>query len=95
MDVTAEKKWHSLPAEDVLGAFRSDIARGLSEQEASDRLKQFGPNELTRKKGQGMLSRFLLQFNQALMIIMIVAAVITFFLKEYLDSAAIFGEVIV
>jgi Ca2+-transporting ATPase len=54
----------------------------------------FGPNSLTPAKGQSRLTRFLLQFADPLVIILVVSAVVTIFLKEYVDAIVIFGVVL-
>ncbi|WP_028314716.1 cation-transporting P-type ATPase [Desulfatibacillum aliphaticivorans] len=95
MDSLPEKVWHSLKSEEVLNVLESDPAKGLSNQEAARRLEAFGPNELTQKKGQGPLIRFLLQFKQPLVIILLAATAITLLLQEYVDSIVIFGVVLV
>ena len=90
-----EKPWHSLTSTDVVSVFESHESKGLSEQVATDRAAQFGLNELTRSKGQGPVIRFLLQFKQPLVIILLVATFITLFLAEYVDAGVIFAVVIV
>jgi Ca2+-transporting ATPase len=95
MDTIQEKNWHGLEVEEVAAALEADPAKGLTEEEALRRMERFGPNELTRKKGQGRIVRFLLQFNQPLVIILLVATMVTLFLREYVDAAVIFGVVLV
>ncbi len=91
----SEKAWHSLSVHEVIASLESDETRGLSGETAADRAKQLGVNELTRQKGQGPITRFLLQFKQPLVIILLVAAAITLLLSEYVDSAVIFSVVLV
>jgi cation-transporting P-type ATPase F len=95
MNLQLEKDWHSYKAEDVIADLGSNLAQGLVESEAEKRLERFGPNQLTRQTGQGSLIRFLLQFNQPLVIILLVAAVITVALSEYVDAAVIFGVILI
>ena len=95
MEITLQKNWHSIKSEDTISALRSDMVSGLSEEEVLERMARFGANELTQKKGQGPLIRFLIQFNQPLVIILLVATVITIVLQEYVDATVIFGVVIV
>ncbi|MGD9038746.1 MAG: cation-transporting P-type ATPase [Desulfobacteraceae bacterium] len=95
METIQGKDWHGLEVEEVAAALKTDPAKGLTEEEALRRMEQFGPNELTRKKGQGPIVRFLLQFNQPLVIILLVATMVTLFLREYVDAAVIFGVVLV
>lgn len=73
--------------------FQTDVENGLSEDEANARLRQNGPNELATVK-RSKLIQFLLQFNNSITYILIAAAVITFLMHHYSDSAVI-GFVIV
>ena len=75
-----EKHWHHLHHDEVLDLLDSDLAKGLDLFEVEERQRNFGPNALTRRKGQGPLLRFLLQFNQALVYILLVAVIIKLFL---------------
>ncbi|WP_289019176.1 cation-transporting P-type ATPase [Desulfobacter postgatei] len=90
-----EKLWHSLSLTDVVSELESHESKGLSDQLAKDRAAQFGLNELTRTKGQGVVIRFLLQLKQPLVIILLAASLITLFLAEYVDAGVIFAVVIV
>ncbi|MBK9167960.1 MAG: cation-transporting P-type ATPase [Bryobacterales bacterium] len=87
--------WHHLPASEVLSLVESDLDRGISPEEAALRLEKFGHNILTQKKGHGPLVRFLLQFHQPLIYILLAATVITALLQEWVDSGVIFGVVLV
>ncbi len=87
----AARPWHQMRAEEALGALQSDPEAGLREEEASARLQQYGPNKLTPPKTTGPLLRFMLQFHQPLVYILLAAALITALLDELLDSGVIFG----
>ncbi len=89
-----EKHWHHLPQEEVLDLLEADLAKGLDRFEVEQRQKNFGPNALTQRQGQGPLLRFLLQFNQALVYILLVAITIKLFLGAWVDAAVIFGVVL-
>ena len=95
MNSVTGKEWHAMESSDAIDHLESHEKSGLSEREATRRLDRYGTNELTRKKGQGVLVRFLLQFKQPLVIILLVATLITFLLKEYVDSAVILAVVLV
>jgi magnesium-transporting ATPase (P-type) len=94
MKTLLEKHWHHLPQEEVLDLLDTDPDKGLDRFEAEDRQQNFGPNALTQRKGQGPLLRFLLQFNQALVYILIVAVIIKLFLGAWVDAGVIFGVVL-
>jgi len=76
----------------LLGA---DPHRGLSSEDAIDRLARFGPNTLPAAKGAGLPMRILRQFHHPLVNVLLAAGVITAGLGEYVDSAVIFGVVVV
>ncbi len=94
MKTLLEKHWHHLPQEDVLDLLDTDAGKGLDRFEVEDRKKNFGPNVLTQRKGQGPLLRFLLQFHQALVYILLAAVIIKLFLGAWVDAAVIFGVVL-
>lgn len=87
--------WHAQTAEETSRTLTADPHNGLSSQEASRRLQQYGRNALTPKKGTSSWIRFALQFHQPLVYILLAAAAVTFLLKEKVDSAVIFGVVLV
>jgi magnesium-transporting ATPase (P-type) len=68
---------------------------GLDQFEAEQRLHNFGENVISSKKGKTNLERFLLQFNQPLVYILIAAGLVTAFLGEWVDSLVILGVVLV
>ncbi|WP_244148968.1 cation-transporting P-type ATPase [Desulfonatronum thioautotrophicum] len=68
---------------------------GLSRDNASERLKRFGPNELPKAKGRSAIMRFLVQFNNVLIYLLLAAAVITGLLAEWLDMGVILAVVLV
>jgi len=90
-----KEDWHSLDIDKVCSSIESDLENGLSNESVEERRLAFGPNALTHKKGQGPVIRFLLQFNQPLVYILLAATVVTIFLSEWLDSSVIFGVVLV
>ncbi len=89
-----EPNWHHLTDERILDLLGTDSKRGLDRSEAECRLKQHGPNALTPRKGQGPFVRFLVQFNQALVYILLVAVLIKLLLGAYVDAGVIFGVVL-
>ncbi|MEW6078364.1 MAG: cation-transporting P-type ATPase [Thermodesulfobacteriota bacterium] len=90
-----ENAWHGLTVRETVTAFESHEDKGLSETEALARAERFGANELTRSSGQSPLVRFLLQFKQPLVIILLAASLVTLMLAEYIDAGVIFAVVLV
>ncbi len=95
MEKVPEKPWHHMPEEAVASALQFDLDRGLEEAEVLVRQEKHGPNALAARKGQSAWVRFLLQFHQPLVYILLAAALITAALNEWVDSIVIFGVVIV
>lgn len=95
METLLEKHWHYLPVEEVLDILESDREKGLDIFEVEHRHKRFGLNVITSKKGKGPLLRFLLQFSQPLVYILVAAGIVTVILKEWVDAGVIFGVVMV
>ncbi len=86
--------WHSLPAEETAKTLGTDLERGLAPAEVVARQRRLGPNELIEREGPAFWQLLLDQFRQFLVIILIVAALISFFLGEWLDGVAILAIVI-
>ncbi|MGH8670038.1 MAG: cation-translocating P-type ATPase, partial [Burkholderiales bacterium] len=84
-----DKEAHAKPIEAVVAAFQAQLERGLSRQEAQERLRKLGANELTERPRPGFLALLWDQFNNYLVIILIIAALISLALGEYVDSIAI------
>ena len=95
MYTLSKEDWHSLDIDKVCSSIESDLGNGLSNESVEERRLAFGSNALTHKKGQGPVIRFLLQFKQPLVYILLAAAGVTIFLGEWLDSSVIFGVVLV
>lgn len=89
------RDWHSMPVSEVLRRFETDQKRGLDDEEVKRRQEHFGPNVIRSKGARGPIMRFLLQFHQPLIYILIAAASITAFFQEWVDSGVIFGVVLV
>jgi P-type Ca2+ transporter type 2C len=90
-------KWYRQSIENVFKILEADKI-GLTSHEAQERLKKYGPNELTTHK-PNVLKRFMRQFNNPMVYILIAAAAITGTLTlrgEHMlpDTAVILGVVI-
>jgi magnesium-transporting ATPase (P-type) len=86
--------WHSLPAADVLAAVNSSD-QGLTSEEAARRLDEIGPNRLPSPRRHGPLVRFLLQFHNILIYVLLGSAVVTAAMAHWVDTAVIVGVVVV
>ena len=80
---------HGKPVDEVVAQFETDLDKGLTQAQARERLHKHGPNELTEKPRPGFLALLWDQFNNYLVIILIVAALLALALGEYVDAIAI------
>ena len=82
------------PVKDVFSYLKSS-SQGLNNQEAIKRLEEFGKNEIKKRNQRYGLSIFLSQFKNALVLVLIIAAIVAFSLGERIDSYVILGIVII
>lgn len=82
------KPWHSLEFEEVLREVASSHS-GLSEQEAKERLLKYGANKLKQQRKKSAVIRFLMQFNNLLIYMLLLSALFTALLSHFFDTAVI------
>lgn len=83
--------------DEVKKALDADLKNGLNDEQVALRQKQYGMNQIEEGKKKSLLLRFLLQFKDALTIILILSAIISIVVdpQEWIDSAIIVFVVIV
>ena len=86
--------WHAVSPEQALAKLESR-AEGLSHTQAERRLEEHGPNQLKQAESRPGWKRLLEQFNNILMLVLIVAAIASLGLGHTLDAAAILGVVLI
>lgn len=86
--------WHQFPAEEVLRLLEVDVATGLPGAEVKRRQAKFGPNRVTSRRGTPEWVRFVQQFNQPLVYVLMLAGGVTLFLGEWVDAGVILGVVL-
>ena len=95
MEKRKNKLCHQLPTDEVVQFLGVNLSTGLMPEEVRRRQKEFGPNRVTARRGTPAWLKFLRQLNQPLVYILLVAAGVTAFLGEWVDSSVIFGVVII
>ena len=85
-----DRQAHATPIEQLVSGFQTDLERGLTQQEAQERLRKFGANELTREERASPVALFFDQFKSTLIIILLVATVLSAVLGEIVDAVIIF-----
>ena len=86
--------WHQHSAQETVELLETHLHRGLTSEEAKQRLAQYGPNELQERPRPTFWQLLLNQFKQFLVLILIVAALVSFFLGEYVEAGAIMAIVV-
>jgi magnesium-transporting ATPase (P-type) len=85
---------HALEVEEVVRKLASRPS-GLHTEEAKQRLAAIGPNRLPVPPKEGLLKRFFKHFNELLIYILLVAAVVTAFLGHWIDTGVILAVVVI
>ena len=86
--------WHGMAVDEVAKRLTTDAGRGLDAAEAANRLQKYGPNRLPEGKKRGPFMRFLSQFNNILVYVLVGAGFTKLMLNLWVDAAIIFGVVI-
>ena len=87
--------WHHVASEEVARLLGVDPAVGLTAGEVSTRRQRFGLNRVRLQRGRSGWSTFIQQFNQPLVYVLLVAVGITGLVGATVDSAVIFGVVLI
>jgi len=88
------QSWHAQTSEDVFTALDS-TAVGLNAASVAERLQRYGPNKLSEVKPKGPLIRFMSQFHNMLIYVLLVAAATTAALEHWIDTSVIVGVVLI
>lgn len=83
-----KKDFEYLDSKKVLKELKSSL-NGLSEKEAKSRIKTYGLNELPKEKEKSVFQIFLSAINDPIIYVLVVAAILSFIVGEYLDGFAI------
>ncbi len=86
--------WHALEPEEALRRLESSEA-GLDEEEVRRRLERFGPNRLPEPRARPAWRRFLAQFENVLIQVLMGAAVVTLLLGHLVDGLVILAVVVI
>ena len=93
-------EWHSISIEETVKKLNTSLSRGLTSQEVIKRQKTYGLNRLEVKKGKNIFQKFIAQFKDFMIIILILAAFVSFIISflegqpNYVDPIIIFVIII-
>ena len=92
--------WHMLKTEEVVSRLQTSTKMGLADNEITIRKEKYGANKLQEKKKENIVIKFIKQFNDFMIIILIIASIISAFTSymqgenDYVDSIIIIAIVI-
>lgn len=92
--------WETLRKEEVLKKLETDRRNGLSKEEVKQRQQKYGKNKLKDKPKESIFIKFIKQFNDFMIIILIIASIISAVVSsiqgenDYIDSIIIIAIVI-
>ncbi len=93
--IAADRPWHSQDANEVVASLGTSLRHGLARSEAAQRLARVGPNRLPAPKRRPAWLRFVLQFHNVLIYVMLAAAGITAALAHWIDTGVLLAAVLV
>ena len=70
-----EKSWFNKTSQEVEQELKTDYQKGLSSSQVQENIKKYGLNELQEKKKDSLLKKFLEQFKDFSIIVLIIAAI--------------------
>ena len=86
--------WHAMRVEEVAKRLATNAEKGLDAAEATTRLQKYGPNRLPEGKKRGPFMRFLAQFNNILVYVLLGAGFTKLMLSLWVDAAIIFAVIV-
>jgi len=87
--------YHALTSQEIIESMGSDAEVGLTPEEVARRYEHYGRNELQLKPGKPAWLRFLLQFNQPLLYILLLAGAVKAFLGSWTNAWVIWGVTLI
>lgn len=83
------QNWFNKTADQVSEELAVEFTNGLSDQQAEERIKKFGYNELKEKEKESLLQKIFNQLKDFLVLILIAASIVSMFVGEVADSLVI------
>lgn len=93
--------WHTLELTDLVRKLQSNLLYGITEDEAKERVLKYGKNKIEDKNKENIFIKFIKQFKDVMIIILIASAIVSAIVtmlngsNDYLDSIIIVTIVVV
>ncbi len=88
------RPWHTIDVEEAAAWFGVDLERGLNEGQAAIRLKEYGYNCIRERRKTPAWSIFIQQFKDFMVLVLLGATFLSFFMGEFADAATILAIVV-
>jgi len=88
-----DQKWHALTSKEVLEHLKVQ-ENGLTSEDVADRMRHYGPNQLVEGKRTTFLEMLWAQFNNFIVILLIIASLVSGLLGEWVDASVIMAIVL-
>ena len=95
MSEAEQMAWHALTADEAVERLKSSVTAGLDDAEIARRQAEYGLNLLPTARKRGPLMRFLQQFNNVLVYVLLVAGFIKLMMGLWLDASIILAVVVI
>lgn len=89
------ERWHSRSVGELDRYLSTDLETGLTSTQVKQRQEQYGANQLKGKPGKSPIIKFLEQFNQPLLYILLIAGVVKAFLGEWVNAWVIWAVTLI
>jgi calcium-translocating P-type ATPase len=86
--------WHAVATDEVIRRLDTNVQSGLSAANVQQRLEKYGQNRLPEGRKQGSFKRFLLQFNNILVYVLLGAGFVKLMVGLWLDASIILAVVV-
>jgi cation-transporting P-type ATPase F len=90
-----DRQWHQQSAIDTAADLRTDLVSGLAGAVVPQLQQRYGFNELQAKPGKNVILRFLMEFNQPLIYLLLLAGTVALLLQDWVDAGAIFAVTLI
>jgi magnesium-transporting ATPase (P-type) len=87
--------WHSVASDEALTRLDANVASGLAAQQVDARRREYGANRLPEARKPGVLRRFLGQFHNILVYVLLGSGFVKLMLGLWVDASVIFGVVVI
>lgn len=84
-----ESLYYTNTAEEVEKEFSADLKNGLSQENAAERLKEYGPNKIEQKSSISAWKIFFRQFQNIIVLLLILASAISFSIGNIIEGVAV------